>query len=182
MTKSDVDAIIAKIDHEESFAPTSDVDVAYDIGHRDSVTSFGSPLITYLHASDAALRWATEHKRRSSALPGDIDLTTAKVLKWARAQSNVTRTQGPWATLINRYGSELERWAALARERDDIERMALDVEYVMKRLERLYTVRQAKIWMESSNSRLGARPIDVIAMESAERVIGAVNAAEQNAY
>lgn len=67
-------------------------------------------------------------------------------------------------------------------DKAEVERLRLDSDYVSRRLSLIFTARQARIWLESFNSGLGSRPIDVLWLRGASEVIRAIDAEEQGAY
>lgn len=75
----------------------------------------------------------------------------------------------------------LDRWAARA-ETDKAGVARMNLEFVLSRLLRIYTLRQAEIWMESHNQQLAAKPVDVILMRSVADAIAALELLEQQAY
>jgi hypothetical protein len=77
---------------------------------------------------------------------------------------------------------QIASWLRLASGSLDRDRMKLDISYILTRLERLFSRRQAVIWMSSYNNRLGTRPIDAIALEGAAAVIRAVDSEEEASY
>jgi hypothetical protein len=111
--------------------------------------------------------------------------TRAAPLGLARRLHAVVESLGnnQTADLIGVSRSQPSRWrAGLEGIGPDNERRILDLEYVLARLGRLFRPEQARIWLESHNAHLGARPIDVLKLRGAEAVIAAVDAEEQGAY
>ena len=62
------------------------------------------------------------------------------------------------------------------------QRRLIDLDYVIARLEQLFTPRQAEIWLTSQNAHLGARPIDVLRLRGATPVIAAIDAEAEGAF
>lgn len=89
--------------------------------------------------------------------------------------------RGPGIDTRAERASLIDAWVR-ASEVIDEERFRIDVEYVLRRLTHIFPMAQAAIWMESSNERLGSRPLDVLALRGAASVISAVDAEEQGAY
>lgn len=87
------------------------------------------------------------------------------------------------AALLEVSRSQPSRWR---REQEGIDlenqRKVLDLDYVMSRLLQLYPQKQAEIWLESHNSHLGARPIDILRLRGAGSVVEAIDAEAEGAY
>jgi hypothetical protein len=64
----------------------------------------------------------------------------------------------------------------------DSRRRILDLDYVMARLLEIYPAAIARIWLESHNAHLGARPIDVLRIRGAQPVVSAIDAEAEGAY
>jgi hypothetical protein len=64
----------------------------------------------------------------------------------------------------------------------DRQRDLIDLDYVMARLLHLLPREQAEIWMISHNAHLAARPIDVLRLSGAAKVVQAIDAEAQDAY
>lgn len=61
-------------------------------------------------------------------------------------------------------------------------RRVVDLDYVMARLLEIYPESVARIWLESHNAHLKARPIDVLRERGAGPVVSAIDAEAQGAY
>jgi hypothetical protein len=61
-------------------------------------------------------------------------------------------------------------------------RRVVDLDYVMARLAELYPEPVARVWRESHNAHLGARPVDVLGLRGAGPVIAALDAEAGGAY
>lgn len=86
------------------------------------------------------------------------------------------------ADLLGVTRSQPSRWVhGLERIGPDNQRRVLDLEYAVSRLLLLFPPRQARIWLDSHNAVLGARPIDVLRIRGATAVIGAIDAEAQGA-
>jgi len=87
------------------------------------------------------------------------------------------------ASLLGVSPSQPSRWQK-GEERISAEnqRGLLDLDYVMARLLQLFPQEQAEIWLTSHNAHLGARPIDVLRLRGAARVVQAIDAEAQDAY
>jgi hypothetical protein len=86
------------------------------------------------------------------------------------------------AEMLGVTRSQPSRWArGLERIGPDNQRRVLDLEYAVSRLLLLFPPRQARIWLESHNAGLGARPIDVLRTRGASPVIRAIDAEAQGA-
>lgn len=83
----------------------------------------------------------------------------------------------------DKYGADfVDEWAELASDPHDLERMAIDIIYLMSRLERFVPVRQARIWMLSYNENLNSRPVDAVAVRATPAALAAVETEEQLSY
>lgn len=86
------------------------------------------------------------------------------------------------AELLGVSASQPSRWRrGLERMKSESQRRVLDLDYALSRLLLLYPSRQAEIWLRSHNGRLGARPLDVLRIEGASRVVEAIDAEAQGA-
>jgi hypothetical protein len=86
------------------------------------------------------------------------------------------------AELLGVTRSQPSRWArGLERIGPENQRRVLDLEYAISRLLLLFPPRQARIWLDSHNLGLGARPIDVLRARGASPVIRAIDAEAQGA-
>jgi hypothetical protein len=87
------------------------------------------------------------------------------------------------AELLEVSRSQPSRWR---RQQEGIgpenQRRVLDLDYVMSRLLQLYPKEQAHIWLQSHNSHLGARPLDVLRSRGAGPVVDAIDAEAEGAY
>lgn len=185
LSKADVDAAIANMDREEALAGAADASLHYEVLDDFNVVVRSLPASHLIfegeHHPAYGTAWLQAEQKRRNA-PWSSGIARDQILRFVRSWAEDKKEPGPWDALVARYGRDIAAWSEVSPSETESERIALDVEYVMKRLERLFTVRQAKIWMESQNSNLGGRPIDVIAFKGVERVIEAVNVVEQNAY
>jgi hypothetical protein len=87
------------------------------------------------------------------------------------------------AELLDVNPSQPSRWRkGDERISADRQRALLDLDYVMARLLQLFPREQAEIWLTSHNAHLGARPVDVLRLSGAARVVGALDAETQDAY
>lgn len=165
----------------EDFSP---VTVLYGLGGQltDLAMSpgfhrrYASPTsMTWGHGETAGLYWSGAHAETAEG--EDPPISKAVVLRRLR---EVVKNQYERARL-NESAIEPD-W--LERVEDDADRMRveLDLRYVMSRLERVYPRRQAKIWMDSYNQHLDAKPIDVVIFRSVAEVIRALEVVEQQAY
>ena len=87
------------------------------------------------------------------------------------------------ASLLGVSPSQPSRWKK-GEERISAknQRGPLDLDYVMARLLQLFPHEQAEIWLTSHNAHLGARPMDVLRLRGAARVVQAIDAEAQDAY
>lgn len=87
------------------------------------------------------------------------------------------------AKLLAVSASQPSRWRA-GKEGIGAEnqRKLIDLDYVFGRLEQLFPIRQAEIWLTSFNAHLGAVPIDVLRLRGALPVIDAIDAEAQGAF
>lgn len=84
------------------------------------------------------------------------------------------------AALLGVAKSQPSRWrAGKDRMNADNARSLLDLDYVMARLSQLMDSERAAIWLESSNSTLGTRPIDAIELRGPTAILPAIDAEEQ---
>lgn len=67
-------------------------------------------------------------------------------------------------------------------DQDERERVKTDIEYLLKRLSKVYAPRQAHVWLDSHNPHLNARPLDVLVVRGVAEVITALEVEEQNAF
>ncbi|MDX1390374.1 MAG: hypothetical protein R3344_14385 [Acidobacteriota bacterium] len=87
------------------------------------------------------------------------------------------------AELLGVARSQPSRWArGLERMGPENQRRVLDLEYALSCLLLVYPPRQARIWLESHNIDLGARPIDVLRITGVEPVLRAIDIEAQGAY
>lgn len=87
------------------------------------------------------------------------------------------------AELMSVSRSQPSRWRR-GEERlgPENRRKLIDLDYVFSRLLQLYPKEQAEIWLRSHNAHLGARPIDVLKIRGAVRVIEAIDAEAEGAF
>lgn len=138
------------------------------------------------------ISWHGGHARNEASEEVHKSLRRAfyqAALGHARSLSQRASEDDPVEALATQYGSEVRTWAGslvetgnVGQDADQRERFALDLQYVIRRLRRLYTHRQATIWLESHNQMLGSRPIDAIVVRGVASVLEAVDVEEQRAY
>jgi hypothetical protein len=87
------------------------------------------------------------------------------------------------AELLGVTRSQPSRWArGLERIAPENQRRVLDLDYALARLLLVYPPRQAKIWLDSHNAGLDARPVDVLRIHGVAPVIQAIDVEAQGAY
>jgi len=132
------------------------------------------------------LGMAVRSKSRSRRAKPVVDLAEPGVA-YAAPLSSLNRLieflgNNRTAELLGVTRSQPSRWArGLERIGPDNQRRVLDLEYAVSRLLLLFPPRQARIWLDSHNPGLGARPIDVLRAQGASRVIRAIDAEAQGA-
>jgi len=129
-------------------------------------------------------RWAAHQPARDTTKRGGRARGAAGLDLTGRLHAVVEQLgNNQTADLIGVSRSQPSRWrAGIEGVGPDSERRILDLDYVLARLGRLFPREQARIWLESHNAHLGARPIDVLKLRGPEAVIVAVDAEEQGAY
>ncbi|MGH2755127.1 MAG: hypothetical protein ACRDLB_11925 [Actinomycetota bacterium] len=87
------------------------------------------------------------------------------------------------AELLDVSRSQPSRWRQ-GKEKlsPESRRRLLDLDYVLSRLLQVYPMRQAEIWLSSTNAHLGSRPIDVLRLRGVSPVIEAIDAEAEGAY
>ncbi len=189
MRKEEVEARIAAL--ETQFAAAQALDERRVVWPTAAVPKF---IVNVVHDEHAEAPFRTEHQpeqaweisgRGAASLNAEAYEAMVRLrvstlaYRWNRLEGQRTRGDdiaGWAASLLNKHG--LGEGAAPGR----VERLSLDLEYLLRRLLTVFPRRQAEIWFESYNPLLDSRPVDVLAIRGPADVIRAIELEEQGAY